>query len=325
MIKHLSKISGVAAFAAFAASASAEVAINENLSLDGYATAAAVVTEGGNPSASKDKVLFDSGRVYDSALVAVNGKYEAFTAKASIYTVKSSKNGTTADSGLLDAYVTYKTGDFSVTGGKFLGWLGYESFHSVNNAFISYSMANYVSPFSTGVKTEYTTKDYSTGVSVRDSNSGALPAKNFFDGDGEFSDDLGYEAYFLYSGIEKVTVFAGAAYDDKADEAGQMATFDLWVSYALTDKLTLAAEYASVKDTTSFSWLTQATYAVSDALSVSARLTAQDNDAGTSNGFGYGVASTYTLSKNFALKGEVTMAEAAADTFSYAVQGIFKF
>ena len=327
MIKHLSKISGVAAFAVIASSASAEVAINENLSLDGYATAAAVVTE---PSAGKDKVLFDSGRVYDSAKIAVNGKYGDFTSKVSLLNMKSSKNSTTADTGLMDAYATYKSGDIAVTGGQFLSWLGFESFDTPNNAFISFGSSSYLGNYGTGVKVDYTTKEYSTGIAVKDSISGG---DKFLGGDGDFSDELGYEAYFLYTGIEKVTVFLGAGYEDTEGATTEAQTYNAWVSYALTDKLSLAAEYASIKDSASFSWLTQVTYAVNDAVSVAGRLTAKDLTGVDANGntlgetFGYGVASTYTISKNFALKGEVTKFESneANDVFSYAVQGIFKF
>ncbi len=324
MNKHLSKISGLAAFAVIAASASAEVAINENLSLDGYAIGSAVNTEG---TTAKNLQLVNSGRVYDSVKVALNGKYEDFTAKVSLYNVKSGPNALSADAGLLDAFVTYKTGDIAVTGGKYLGWLGFESFDSPNNAFISYGFSNYASPYATGAKVEYLTKEFSTGISVRDTQTG--PGGKFFEGDGDFSNDVGYEAYVLYTGIEKLTVFAGAGYQDVAGASSSVSTYNVWASYALTDKVTLAAEYAHTEDSfEDYSWLTQVGYAVNADLSVAARLTGYEgSDTSTTDGFGYGVASTYTITKNFAVKGEITKTDytAASDSFSYAVQGLFKF
>lgn len=323
MIKHLSQISGVAAFAVLAASASAEVAINENLSLDGYAIGSAVNTEG---TTAKNLQFVNSGRVYDSVKVALNGKYEDFTSKVSLYNVKSGPNALTADAGLLDAFVTYKTGEIAITGGKYLGWLGYESFDSPNNAFISYGYSNYASPYATGAKVEYLTKEFSTGISVRDTQTGT--GGKFFEGDGDFSNDLGYEAYFLYTGIEKLTVFAGLGYQDADGATSSVSTYNLWTSYALTDKVTLAAEYAHTEDSfEDYSWLTQVGYAVSSDLSVAARLTGYEAHKSANNGFGYGVASTYTLTKNFSLKGEVTKSDVAAaqDTFSYAIQGLLKF
>ena len=326
MIKHLSKISGVAAFAAIAASASAQVKINDNLSLEGYAIGSAVVTE---PSPGvKDKVLVDSGRVYDSAKIAVDGTYDAFTSKVSIYDVKSSKNGLTADAGLLDAYVTYKIGDFAVTGGKYLSSLGFESFDSPNNAFISYSFSDYAGPYATGGKVEYITKTFSTGVSVRDTQTGT--GGKFFEGSGDFSKDLGYETYAQYTGIDKLTVFVGGGYQKIVDTNYSIGTYDAWASYALTDKLTLAAEYAHTEHSKEkYTWLTQASYAITADLSVAARLTglAANTSSTTGDGLGYGIASTYSISKNFAVKGEVTKTDYSqgADPFSYALQGQFKF
>jgi hypothetical protein len=249
----------------------------------------------------------------------------------SLYAVDSTANGLKRDAGLLDAYVTYKTGNIAVTGGKYLGWLGFESFHSVNNAFISYSQATYASPYSTGVKVEYFGEGFSTGVAVRDSQAG--PGGKFFDGDGEFSDDVGFETYVLYTGIDKLTLFAGAGYED-VDGGTSISTFDFWASYALTEKFSLAFEYALTEDAVDYSWLLQASYAVSDALSVSGRLTGSEGDSVDSTGVvnedavGYGIASTYTLTPNFSLKGELTKTDFNAgnpDVFSYAVQGIFKF
>ena len=330
MIKHLSKISGLAAFATLAVSASAEVAINENLSLEGYAIGSAVVTEG---TPVKNLQLLNSGRAYESAKIALNGKYDAFTSKVSLYNLKSGQNfysdGVTplkADAGLLDAYVTYKTGDLAVTGGKYLGWLGYESFDSPNNAFISYGFSNYASPYATGAKVEYLTKVFSTGVSVRDSQTG--PGGKFYEGDGDFSNDLGYEAYFLYTGIEKLTLFAGLGYQDVDATSSSVSTYNLWASYALSDKVTLAAEYAHTEDShEDYSWLTQVGYAVSADFSLAARLTGYKG-TNSNDGFAYGVGSTYTLTKNFSVKSEVTKSDNdkfGNSPFSYAVQGLLRF
>ena len=342
MIKHLSKISGLAAFAALAVSASAEVKLNENFSVDGYAIGSGVVTEG---TAAKNAQLVNSGRLYDSFKVAANGKFDAFTSKVSVYGLKSDVNGTASDVGLLDAYVTYTTGEFAITAGKFLGWFGYESFDSPNNAFISYSSAAYSSPYATGAKVEYIVKDYSAGVSVRDSqfdgstvNGGNVPTKSFFEGDGSFSNDIGYEAYFLYTGIDKLKVFLGQGYQqvnfvDGSDDRS-FNTSNVWVSYDLTNKLTLVAEYGSIEDTVDYSWNVLANYAFTADFSGAVRVTGSEGFQGTNDTFGYGVASTYVLHKNFSLKAEVTKTEnnsfvsgngSDSDVFSYALQGVLRF
>jgi Putative beta-barrel porin-2, OmpL-like. bbp2 len=314
-----SRLPLVGACAALAtAGLQAEVKITDYLSLDGYATGAGVVTEGTSESNGE---FFNSGRVYDSIMVGANGTYKDFTTRVSLLSVIDSADADKFDSGLLDAYVTYKKGNIAVTGGKYLGWLGFESFHSPNNAFISYSLATYASPYSTGGKIEYLGEGFSTGISVRDTQVG--PGGNFFDGDGEFADDIGYEAYAMLTSVENLTVFAGLGYEDIDDfNVGGVYTYDLWASYASTETFSLAAEISAVEDITDLSWLVQGTYAVTKDLSVSARVTGFEDDTGGLLGdvLGYGLASTYVITPNFSIKGEVTETDldAGSDVFSYA-------
>jgi hypothetical protein len=333
MIKKLTGLT--ASVVALASTASAEVKINDNLSLDGYAIGSYLVTEG---DTTDHKTFFDSGnRLYDSVKVALNGTYGDFSGKASVY-VYGNNNTSNETGGLLDAYVTYTAGDFALTGGKFNSWLGYESFDSPNNAFISYGLSGYIANYTTGAKAEYLGETLSAGISVRDSILGGdlaspAPTYGFFSGDGDFSDDLGYEAYVLYTGIEKLTLFAGLGYEDSDATDIAVSTYNVWGSYAFTETFSLAAEWASTNDAgavfaddVTSSWLLQGTYVVSDAVSVAGRVTAQDTKVG--DAFGYGVGSTYTFTENFALKGEVTKTDknfGANDVFTYAIQGLFKF
>jgi hypothetical protein len=316
------KLAGLGAVAATALQA--EVKINESLALDGYAIGAGVVTEGTLPDNGPE--FGKSAFFYDSVFVGLTGSYNDFTARVSLFNVVSSANagsGVEGDAGVLDAYVTYKTGNIAITGGQYLGYLGFESFHSVNNAFISFSQAAYRSPWATGAKIDYTGEGFSTGFSVRDSQ--ISQTGSFFNGDGEFSNDLGYEAYVMLTSVENLTVFAGAGFED-VDGGSSAYTFDLWASYKISETLSFAAEYASIEDIAEFTWLTQLTYTASEELAVSGRLTGADNKTGA-DALGYGVASTYTLSPNFAVKGEATITDfdGGSDVFSYALQGIFKF
>jgi hypothetical protein len=318
MIKKLTGLT--ASLVALASTASAEVKINENLSLDGYAIGSYLVTEG---NATDHKTFLDSGnRLFDSVKVAVNGTYGDFSGKVSAYIV-SNNNTSNENGGLLDAYLTYTAGDFALTAGKFNSWLGYESFDSPSNAFISYGLSGYTANYTTGAKAEYLGETVSAGVSVRDS---ALAGPGFFQGDGDFSDELGYEAYVLYTGIENLTLFAGIGYEDTDGAANELTTYNVWASYAFTEKFSVAVEYASTEDVVDTSYLVQATYIVSDAVSVSGRVTEQETPG--ADAFGYGVASTYTITENFAIKGEITKTDfdsGTDDVFTYAIQGLFKF
>lgn len=380
MIRNLAKISGVAAFAAIAATASAEVKLNDYLSIDGYATAAARVTEGttsfpGIQNGSNQVQIENNSRTDDSAKLALNGKYEDFTAKVSgllqngdNYLYSGAEGFAAHNFGLLDAYVTYKTGDLAITAGKFYSFLGYESFDSPNNAFISHSTTYLQAYYGTGVKTEYTTKDYSTGISVRDANDGAsyIPGHTyggkFHQGDYNFGNGLGYEAYFRYTGIEKLQIFVGAGFENPNEPYGSLPNYDLWASYSLTDKLNLALEVAcansfftSISSGTTIASSGQifgqvhstyssnfiATYTLTDAFSVSGRIGGSQEDKKGSGvgeeyarGFSYGLASSYRFTKNFYLKSEVTKNESfehhqfqnnSSNIFSYALQAVVQF
>ena len=317
-------VAGISAALATTAALQAEVKINDNLSLDGYVIGAGVVTEG---TAAKNGPEFGkNGFTHDAAYVAVNGSYKSFSSKVSLFSFNPFDGAQSTDNaGVLDAYVTYKIDALAITAGKYLGWLGYESFHSPNNAFISFSQATYRSPFSTGVKADYAGDGFSTGFSVRDSQ--ILADGNFFEGDGEISDDIGYEAYVMLTSVKDLTVFFGAGYED-VDGASKAYTADLWANYVLTEKFSLAGEISAVEDVTDFSWLVQGTYKLTDPLAVSARVTGfEDETTAGADALGYGLASTYTITPNFYVKGEVTKTdyEAGSDVFSYALQGIFKF
>lgn len=329
MIKKLTGLT--ASILALASTAQAEVKINENLSLDGYAIGTFGVTEG---TAAQNDTFLDSGdKMQDAVKVALNGTYGDFTAKVSLLAVPKLSEITPSfpdDAGVLDAYVTYKTGSIAITVGKFNNFLGYESFDSPNNAFISFGPADnvgYVASYATGAKIEYITDEFSVGASARDS----LQREGFFRGDSDFSDDMGYEAYILYTGIDKLTVFAGAGFEDTDLAVDDLYTYNVWAAYAATDKLTLVGSYASTDTgvaatTVTFSYTVLATYAINDSVSVAGRFGAADSQAGDYSEFG--AATTYTISENFALKGEVSKKDfnsGAGDTFFYAVQGLFKF
>lgn len=232
--------------------------------------------------------------------------------------------------------MTYTVGNLAITGGKFIGSLGTESFDGLNNAFISYSALAFSSPYATGVKAEYTTNAFMAGVSVRDSQFGpdqGVKTGNFFEGDGSFKNDLGYEGYFIYSGIDKFKLGAGFGYQKVNDfapgEDRTFTTYDVWASYALTEKLTLLAECAAWRESVDYSWNMQASYAFTADWSGAVRVTGSEGYQAANDVFGYGVASTYNICKNFALKAEVTKTENNAvdtsDVFSYALQAVLKF
>jgi Putative beta-barrel porin-2, OmpL-like. bbp2 len=321
-MKSVIKLVGFSALlAAAAATVQAEVKINENLTIDGYAIGSGVITEG-TPT-TNNTILGKSGGAFDSLFVGVNGKYNDLSARVSFMAVNPFDNTPGDNSGVLDAYVTYSMGEVSITAGKYLGYLGFESFHSPNNAFISFSQLTYASPFATGVKLDYTGDGFSAGISARDSQM--VGGTGFNTGDGEYSKDIGYEAFFSYTGIKDLTLFFGAGYEN-VDGLDNQLEGDFWFSYNVTDKLSLAGEVTSREDAADISWLGQVGYKLTDELSLAARLTYIDTKVGDT--VAYGLASTYTFTKNFSLKGEVTHTDSNSggpEVAQYALQGLFRF
>ena len=137
---------------------------------------------------------------------------------------------------LLDAYATYDVGNgVSVTGGKFLSYLGYESFFSVNNPTISAANGaiGVIPGYHSGVKVDYSDKDWGFGGALLDSVYGATALK----GDGELKKGQGYEGYVTYKGVTDLTLFAGAAFDNQSAVSGKdIASYNIWASYKVDAK-----------------------------------------------------------------------------------------
>ncbi len=315
-----------AALATVATSLQAEVKINDIFSVSGYAVAAGTMTD---PDSGKNNyTLADSGSSnFDSAKFAITGKKDALSGKASLFYVPQSGTST-GDAGILDAYVSYTAGDVSVTAGKYLSYLGYEAFDPINMTQLSYGSTIFAIPaYHTGAKVDYTGKGFSLGFSATDS---LFPGDGFFQGDGDFSDDLGYEAIATFTGIEKLTVFAGVGYEDTDAAADDTFVFDLWASYALTDSVTIAGEY-DYQDDVAQGYLAFVQYKFSEKVSAIARASVKDLDSGDSGTF-FTVAPTYAFDANWSLRAEVSYADSSEagspvgdKGFFYGVQGIFKF
>jgi len=339
MIKHMTKLTGwTASLVALAATASADVKVNDYLSLNGYAVAAGTYSDPANGPKS-NSTLFNSGNPeLDALKIAAIGKYGDFGGKLSLMYVPN--GGTTAagtrnndTSGILDSYVTYSKEEFTVTAGKFLSYLGYEAFDANNMTQLTYGSTFFAIPaYHTGAKVDYAAKTWGAGVAVVDSvynpgNSGWAP---YAQGDGEFN-RLGSEAYFSYTGIDKLTLWAGLAYDDNAVTVNPVV-FDTWASYALNAKTTLAAEF-DCQESVGKAYLAEVQYAFSDKLSGIVRVSAEDVSGGDTGGY-YTVAPTYKITSALSVRGEVSYADAAEGTagaviksrgFFYGVQALFVF
>jgi len=245
---------------------------------------------------------------------------------------KPVRGSTTAGSGdihVLDAYVNWDLGSgWSVTGGRFLSWLGYESFFSVNNPEIT--AANALAPgYEEGLRFTYTEKEWNAGFGVVDS---VFTSPSPFQGDGEWKTTYALEAYVSYGGIKDLTVWFGLGYEPQPGAAKAKAALDLWAQYQVSKELSVAGEFTvedNVLATDSETWLILANYAFDDKVSLAARVSGDTNNGPTVDDVKWTLAPTYTVSKNFSVRAEVSYrvnsGKVNKDVTSVGVQRVYRF
>ena len=288
------------------------------LKVSGYAAIAYTYTDSPGIFSSDKETFADGNTPFDAVKVGFQGDYENFGGYVSLFYTP----GVAADeAGILDAYATYKAGDFTITAGKYLSYLGYEAFDAVNMTQITYANTLGAIPaYHNGIKVDYSTDIIGAGLSVSDSIRGG---SGFWTGDEEFSDDQGYEAYVVYKGINKLTLWGGVAYENTADAGlDDFVTYDLWASYDVTDKLTVAGEIAYHDSGVSgIQGLAFAKYSFTDKFSTVVRMGFDDVNGGANN-YRYTVAPTYAFNDNVLVRGELTFNDTTTDDADFVFSGI---
>jgi hypothetical protein len=254
MLKHAIQMSGALSALALTASAQTEAVeyvkiADVHIKPSGYVIGSyqytksdAEFSETGQPTMSSDNSSdrFD----LDAAKVLFNMDYKPVSGAVSVFHA----GGDDSEIYLLDAYATYDFGNGStLSGGKFLSWLGYEAFDIPNMAQITYAYANFnpIPGYHSGLKYNYTTAEYSFGVALLDS----LYSPSAFKGDGSLKTDFAAEAFVSYTGVPGLTLWAGLGYQSEDDEtldndgvAGSLFIFNTWASYTV-DKSNFGAEF----------------------------------------------------------------------------------
>lgn len=332
MTKNMTRLTRLAAsLAALASVASADVKINDYLTLSGYASASGVLADN---SVGKDvSSLYDTAGELNFTKIALTGTYGDFGGKVSLLYTPSRVSGT--DAGILDAYLDWTKSNFTVTVGKFGSFLGYESFDTSAMTQLTYAADFFAIPdYHTGANVTYAAKTWGAGVALVDSvygKPGAAYWRSISEGDGSYSNGIGEEAYVTYTGINNLTLWLGGA-----EEQNNSYTIDLWASYVVNSALTLAAEVDS-QEGVAKGWLTEAQYTFNPKLSAVLRVSgARYNDKSVGAGTNFTVAPTYKLTSNLSIRGEITYADSAAATAGdygiltsrgmfYGVQALFTF
>lgn len=254
MTKRLTQLAGAAALSlAFTASALADIKINDNFSVGGYAVGSANYNQSkpvDGETSSTSKLDGDAYKLWSSITFA------PVTGTISLYA------GQSGDPVILDAYATYDVGGGTkVSFGKFLSWMGYEAFDPINMTQITYGWATpqgfgvpNIPAYHSGVKIENGNDNFTVGVAVLDSVDPSPTSKTGVDkGDGDLKNGPGFEAYYTYKGVKNLTLFGGVTYEANSGVNGAVSgnygndvtssAIDLWAQYVSGD-WTFAGEYS---------------------------------------------------------------------------------
>ena len=194
----------LAGAALFGATANAEIALTEELSAYGYIDIVSSDGDIGNDD-DRDTVTneFELGLSFTPADSAFSAVAElSFDGFLAIFETVA---------------VTYQASDsLSVTAGRILTYQGLESFDAPNNYFVSYAgrdnSALYSAGYADGVSVDYSAGDLSLGI---------------WGGDQPVGDDVDFEYYIGYTGIENLSLAVAIADNDNGSETiNLMATYE---------------------------------------------------------------------------------------------------
>ncbi len=312
-----------ALFLATSLTALAEVKLNDNFSVSGYIEGSYQATSP-KPGPSTDSFNIDSSQLLFTTT------FKPVTAVVSTFYVPNATHETT----VLDAYATYDAGGgVTVTGGKFLSYLGYESFFTVNNPEISFANGDFlgvIPGYHDGVKLDYSDKDVGAGFALVDS---VFSGPNYLKGDGELKHNAGFEGYLTYKSIPNLTLWGGFAYDTKGSfETHSVLSADFWLQYQVDKATSFAAEYA-YKDgglgAKGYNWLGLVTYAFTDKVSTAFRISGEKMSDGGPGFTKFTIAPGYAVTDKLTVRAEYSYYDYSnnvKDSASFfGVQAYFKF
>jgi opacity protein-like surface antigen len=325
---------------AAALTASADVKVNEMLTVSGYAVGSYEYISP-DPGADTDS-LFNGAKDTPSAdAMKVNFafNYKPVTANVSLFYIPNIPTGVMRNElTVLDAFIAYDAGGgLTITGGKYLSPLGYEAFDPVNMNQITYSPVTVgtlgaIPAYHTGLKVDYADKVIGYGIGIVDSVYSPLGIDK---GDGELRHNAGFEGYVTSMGLGDLKLWGGFAYDTKGGfQSHNVLTLDFWGEYAVNKETKVALEYCN-KDGGDFSkgwtWLAYLNYAFTPKVSGVARIGGEKLEGKTAGQdfMQYTIGPSFKVNDNFLVRAEYSYYDYEGKGLKskslIGLQGVFKF
>ena len=305
------KILATAVAAIFGASvATADISLSDNLTLSGFVDASYSNTDNGtdrNESIGLDQVEVD---------FAFSG--ESVSAEVHLHNL----DGDTID--LEQAFASYDLGNgVTVSGGKFLNLLGFESDEPTGRYQSSYAYS-----FDSAAATAGETgRRYAEGIRASFGVEDVAIAVSGYNGlysNAAADMDLAYDAQVVFSGVENLTVALGYAEDDNSASIAEAV--NVWASYE-SGQVMVAGEYNDVTDgngNEGDSYLLLANYQINDNASISVRYSELEITGTTLEKFS--VSPIYNFTDNLSAFVEYSTGEVnGEDNDSFSIETVFTF
>ncbi len=347
MTKHASmKATWAASILALAAPSFvlADIKVNDSLTLNGWATASYDYTK---PSPGS---YTDSFNVDAALLGAVITPTKGLTSTVSVLYRPSAEGGVSpggSEATLLDAFVTYDAGGgLTITGGKFLSYLGYESFYFINDNMITLANQQFLAPipgYHEGIKFDYAAdKTVTVGAALVDALY-QKPGYAATAADGEFKHNGGVEGYVQYTGVSDLTLWAGFGYQSKTkpgiDTSGvvvpsgnAITVVDVWASYQINKVSALALEEIYKDGGTGnkgSNWLGYYQYNFSDKVSSWFSVGGETVSDGGPSYTKYSISPNYAINANLSLRAQYSYTKYSKFSINnanfFGVEALFKF
>jgi hypothetical protein len=269
----------------------------------------------------------------------VKNKQSGISAYVSALWVPDSKYSDEA--GILDAYLQWSTtgsaGTFTVTGGKFLSYYGYESFYIPQMDQITYGLSSIFPGYETGIKLDYSNGAFSAGFAVVDSLFSS--SSGFNRGDGKF-ENVGLVLTATYEFNKKFALTGVIGYDTGNDEYDSDNDFVLNIigKYKINDKFLLGGEISYVNNKfdydrdEEFAWGIFAKYQFRKDISLLGRVTGIHFPSNI-NAFQFTVSPSYAFNDHFSIRTEFSWTHFdkefvngwAKENFFFGAQAVFSF